>query len=339
MARRTRLHTGLTRRQMLSMSVIGAGGLILSSPAVLRAQARTLRLGHQWPVDHPNHLGVQKAAEIVAEKTSGRLTIQIFPSSQLGTGMELAKQINNGSLDIDADGPGIIGQWQKPLAILDAPFVVRDWNHLLKIMTTKWAQDQFKRLADENNITTIGEPLYYGMRHMTTRNRALKVPADVKGLKIRVPQVPHFLDMVLAIGGTPTPMPLAEVYLSLQTGVIDGQENPLATIDSLKFHEVQKYINLTGHILNPQWYLVSTKTWRSLSKPDQAVLQEAFTAGSKVTNDAMNALETKLLDKFKGIGLNIVDSDRAAFQAAMKPVYQKYESIWGAGVYASLQGL
>jgi tripartite ATP-independent transporter DctP family solute receptor len=325
-----------SRRVVLQSGLAGALGL--TSWSVL-AQAKPWRLAHQWATDHPVAQGAIKTAEVLAQRSNGRLKIDIFPAGQLGTGKEMDQQISDDSLDFTIDGPGILGLWQKTLSIYEAPFVARDWDHLIKIMEGEWGQAQFKALAANQNIQKVGRPWYYGSRHFTTRNTALRVPADAKGLKFRVPEVPQYMDMIRALGATPTPMALAEVYLSLQTGVTDGQENPLPTINSSKFFEVQKFISLTAHIVNPLVPLMSAKKWNALPPADRALVTEAFNTGAEVNDAALRELEGRLIGEFKAKGVTIIEPDRNAFRAAMKPVYEKNEAIWGKGVLEQLQAI
>jgi TRAP-type transport system periplasmic protein len=328
------------RRMMLKALGGGLAGLAAGGSLIAVAQqAKPWRFGHQFAVDHPVALGASKVSEVIAQRSGGRLKIDIFPSGQLGTGKELDQQVSDDSLDFSIDGPGILSAWVRPLSIFEAPFIARDWNHLVKMIESPWSKAQFKELADKHNLQICGRPWYYGTRQLTTRDRSVRMPGDAKGLKIRVPDVPTFMDMVRAMGATPTPMALAEVYLSLQTGVVDGQENPLPTINSAKFYEVQKYLNLTGHIITPQIPLMSARRWNALSAADRALVGEAFDAGAAVSDASFRALEAKLTDEFRAKGMTIVDADRPAFQAAMKPVYEKYEAIWGKGVFEQLQAL
>lgn len=327
-----------SRRRVLGAAVVGAAALT-NVPVLLAQQAKPWRLGHQYNIDHPMALGALEAAKQLALKSNGRLRIDVFPAGQLGTGKELVQQVSDDSLDITIDGPGQFGLWQKPLTIFEVPFVARDWDHLVKMMEGDWARGHFKLLAENQNLRKIGTPWYYGSRHFTTNNVALKTAADAKGLKIRVPESPLYLDMIRALGGAPTPMALAEVYLSLQTGVADGQENPLPTINSNKFFEVQKYLNLTAHIVNPMLPLISEKKWKALSPADQKLVTEAFEAGGVAATTALRTLETRLLSELKAKGMTVVESDRESFRTAMKPVYAKNENVWGKGVLEQLQAM
>ena len=326
-----------TRRRLLGATL--AGVALTTSPALRAQQAKPWRLGHQYTIDHPMSLGALEAAKVLAQKSNGRLRFDVFPAGQLGTGKELVQQVSDDSLDFTIDGPGQFGLWQKPLTLFEVPFVARDWGHLVKMMESDWARAQFKALAENQNLRKIGSPWYYGSRHFTTNKVALRSASDAKSLKIRVPESPLYMDMIRALGGAPTPMALAEVYLSLQTGVADGQENPLPTINSNKFFEVQKYLNLTAHIVNPMVPLMSEKKWKALPPADQKLVSEAFETGGQAATAALRALESKLVGELKGKGMTVVDSDRDSFRAAMKPVYAKNEAVWGKGVLEQLQAM
>jgi tripartite ATP-independent transporter DctP family solute receptor len=328
----------VTRRRFLG-ATLATGGALATGIRPTHAQTKAWRLGHQFPLDHPMNIGFQKVADVLKEKSNGRLRIDIFPTSQLGTGREMDQQVSDGTLEFTSDGPGILSAWVKTLSIFEAPFISRDWNHLVLMMNSDWGKAQFAELAKSKDMLLIGNPWYYGTRQTTTKERAVKTVADMKGLKIRVPEVPLFLDMIRAEGATPTPMALAEVYLSLQTGVVDGQENPLSTIFAQKFFEVQKYLNLTAHIITPQIPLVNAKFFRALPDADRAILMAAFAEGARVNDEAARKAETTLRDELAKRGMTVIEPDRAAFQAAMQPVYAKYEDIWGKGVYQQLLSL
>jgi TRAP-type C4-dicarboxylate transport system substrate-binding protein len=207
------------------------------------------------------------------------------------------------------------------------------------MINSDWGKAQFRQLATARSMQMVGPAWYYGTRQLTTRDRAVRVPADARGLKIRVPAVPTFLEMIRAIGATPTPMALAEVYLSLQTGVCDGQENPLPTIAAQKFYEVQRFLNLTGHIITPQICMMNAEKYNALSDADKTAVNEAFAAGGQVNDQKFRDMEGSLIADFRQRGMTIVESDRPAFQEAMAPVYPRFEETWGRGVADQLRAI
>jgi len=314
-----------------------AAGAALAAPAIAHAQARPWRFGHQLPTDHPMHFGALKVAEEIERRSNGRLRVQVFPAGQLGTGAEMDQQVSDGALEFALEGPGSLGAFVRTLSVFEAPFISRDWDHLLKMINSDWGRAQFRQLATQRSMQMVGPAWYYGTRQLTTRDRAVRVPADARGLKIRVPGVPVFLEMVRAIGATPTPMALAEVYLSLQTGAADGQENPLPTIAAQKFYEVQRFLNLTGHIITPQICMMNAEKYNALPDADKQIVNESFAAGGQVNDQRFRDMESSLIADFRQRGMTIVESDRAAFQTAMAPVYPRFEEVWGRGVAEQLR--
>jgi tripartite ATP-independent transporter DctP family solute receptor len=317
----------------------GAAALALPFIRNAAAQAtRTLRFGHVHPPEGEVTRGINRAAEWIRERSNGRLRIDNFPSSQLGGEREMLTQVSNGTLDLCITGPAVLGSWVRPISILESPFLASDFDQVLRMFGHPAIQAASRQLAEGRNMRPL-EPWYYGTRHLTTRDKAVRVPEDIRGLKIRVPQAPLFVDMMRTLGAAPTPMSLGEVYLSLQTGVIDGQENPLPTIAANKFMEVQRYINLTGHILVPLLPVVASQSWNAMPETDHELVRQALRAGAEVSDQLVRSGEQSLRGEFQGRGVQFIDSDRAAFRRALAPLYERYEEVWGRGVFAALQAL
>lgn len=174
---------------------------------------------------------------------------------------------------------------------------------------------------------------------MTTGKVAVKSPADTKGLKIRCPDQPMFVGVVISMGATPTPMALSEVYLALQQGVVDGQENPVATINSMKFFEVQKYLSKTGHIAQGNHIFVSDKTLKKLPPEFQKVVLEAGQATADWVNKQAFELEDKLISELQSKGMTVIEPDREAFIKAAQPIYAEYEDKWGKGLLEKIRAI
>lgn len=313
-------------------------GLLAAAPAL--AQTKELRFGHLHSAESPIHKGVSKAAEEFAKTSGGRYKINVFPSSQLGAAREMVAQVIDGTLDFVSEGPGSLSNLNKALSLFEAPFVARDWDHVMKMLASPFGQEQLGKLASERNMVHLGT-FYYGVRHFTTKNKALQTAADAKGLKIRVPEAPLFLAMIRALEATPTPMSLGEVYLSLQTGVADGQENPVGTINDQKFYEVQKYLNLTGHVIVPILVMMNKKAYDAMTPADQQAIRAAFTEGAKVNDELTRANEARLTDFFKSKGVTIVNSDRESFRKKMTSVTEVGEKDmgWPKGIFDQMQAI
>ncbi len=306
------------------------------SPA-LAQDSQVLRLGMQGTEGDPQFLGVTEAARVLAESSDGRLTLELFPNSQLGNFSEMIEQLQLGELDLTLNPFGGFDPWVERAVIASTPYVVRDFDHLQAIIASDWGQGVVAELATDDSIRMI-DSWYFGTRHTTT-NKPINGPEDFVGLKLRVPNSAPLLSWATAMGASPTPVAFAEVYLALQTNQVDGQENPLPTIDSMKFMEVQSHLALTGHLVQDQSIVVSEITWGAMSADDQALVLAAFEAGGLVNNDTVNAREAALVGQFTAAGATVTEPDRAALTALMAPVYAELDTRFGEGSVAALTAI
>lgn len=302
------------------------------------AMAEEWRLGHILPPDHPGNRALEEAAAEIAERTDGRIDIKVFPAGQIGGAKEVLTGMTIGTHHMAFDGAGILSQWTKELGVLEAPYLARDFAHLERLLATGKGQELVEKLRADHGIRLL-DVWYYGTRHMTNNANPVEVPADVEGLKIRVPEVALSLEFIKALGGRPTPMAFPELYLGMQTGVVDGQENPLPTINSAKFYEVQDHLALTGHLVQFVAPLVSETAWNAASEQDRAVVLEVLNAKGDAYNQSVIALEEKLIADLEAAGMQVTRPDRAEFAEAVSPIYAQFEEDWGAGTYEALAGI
>jgi len=176
---------------------------------------------------------------------------------------------------------------------------------------------------------------YYGRRHLTA-NKSITKPEEMKGFKLRTPQVPVILEMAKSWGANPTPLAIGELYLALKTGVVDGQENPIPTIDAFKFYEAQKFIMLTGHIITPLPVIINERTWRKLSPDHQKVLMDTVLEAREVNNKLTLSQEESLLANFKKAGMTVIQPDVEAFRKASAGAREKLDGVWGKGLYEKI---
>jgi len=299
-------------------------------------EAVEFTFAHIFDTNHPLHVRAQEAADALERESGGRYKIRIVPGGSLGD-METNHQgLSLGTIDITIVGGAYLGRSYEPLLIGSAPYVFRDNGHVRKYFES----DLFKEFIDEYESITgnvILNSVYTGARHVTS-NKPIHKPEDMKGLKIRVPDAELFLAMPNAVGAKPTPIAFGEVYLALQNGTVDAQENPLVTIDNMKFYEVQKYINLTAHINEPAHTVMSPKAWEKIRPEDREMVLRIFgEAALNVMND-IDKNEEEILAKFEAAG-NIVnrDVDIPAFIAAVEPFNTSPERPWTAEHYRRLQ--
>ena len=318
-----------------SMIALCAGFFLFLLTSLASAQQPVImKWGIVVPPEHPFVLGMKKTAEIVAQKTNNRIQIQVFPGAQLGTGKDMIEAVVFGSEAMVTEGAAMFSQWSPRLSIMEAPYIFRDVDHMYKVMKGPIGQAMQDELVAKRGLRSLGV-VYYGVRHLTA-NKEVHTPADIKGLKLRVPEVPLYLEMARAWGANPTPMAISELYLALKQGTVDAQENPIPTINSAKFYEVQKYLILTGHIMVPQFHAISDKLWQSLSPGDQKILQNAVDEGISFANDLVIKQEQSLADEFKKKGMQVITPDVEAFRKASMTAISKLEEKWGKGLYEKI---
>ncbi|SDO42879.1 sialic acid TRAP transporter substrate-binding protein SiaP [Phyllobacterium sp. OV277] len=292
-------------------AILGAvAALALSAVA---AQAQTvLKWAHVYETSEPFHTQSVWAAEEINKRTNGRYKIDVFPASQLGKEADINQGLKLGTVDIIISGSSFAARDFKPIGVTYFPYIFRNPEHL--IAYTK--SDIFKRLAkgyEDKTGNHIAAVSYYGTRH-TTSNKPIAKCSDMQGLKIRVPDVPAYLAMPRACGANTTPIAFAEVYLALQNGTVEAQENPLTTIEAKKFFEVQKNIVLTGHIVDHLNTVISKTRWASLSDEDKKIFGDVMQEAAEKTTKIIEDKENQLVTSFKERGLNVTEVDKADFE-------------------------
>ena len=314
--------------------VLGAMALALATSALAQTK---LKWAHVYEQTEAYHTAAVWAAGEIKKRTHGRYEIEVFPASTLGKETDINQGLTLGTVDIIYTGQLFAGRTYGPIAIGGAPYMFRDFEHWKRFSTSPlFAQlcEGYQR-AGGNHVSAI---TYYGERHVTS-NKPINRPEDMKGLKIRVPDAPLYTMFPRAVGANPTPIAFAEVYLALQNGTVDAQENPLPTIDAKKFYEVQKYIVLTGHITDALLTIVSGQTWNKLSDEDKktfdAVLREA---AAKATGEIVDT-EKKMAAEFEKRGKTVVKVDRKPFRDATVKLHNGPDATWSKEVYDKLQGL
>ncbi|MGL4324053.1 MAG: sialic acid TRAP transporter substrate-binding protein SiaP [Beijerinckiaceae bacterium] len=284
------------------------GAVLAFSPA--SAQTK-LKWGHVYETSEPFHTASVWAAGEFAKRTNNKYQIEVFPASQLGKETDINQGLTLGSVDVIISGSSFAARAFPPIGVTYYPFTFRGPDHLLAYMKT----DIYKELTkgyEEKTGHVITATTYYGTRH-TSSNRAIKTCADMKGLKMRVPDVPAYLAMPRSCGANTTPIAFAEVYLALQNGTVEAQENPLTTIEAKKFYEVQKHIVLTGHIVDHLNTVVAKGTWAKFTPEERAIFTAVSQEAAERATKEIVAAEQKLVQFFKDKGLTVTEINRQEF--------------------------
>jgi tripartite ATP-independent transporter DctP family solute receptor len=283
--------------------------------ATTQAQTK-LKWAHVYETSEPYHKWSVWAAEEFKKRTNGKYEIQVFPASSLGKESDINQGLQLGTVDIILTGASFAARSYPRLAVSYYPFTFRDADHVLKYAKSdvfKELTDGYKQATGGNTVTAL---TYYGVRQSTS-NKLFKNCEEMKGLKMRVPDAPAYTAMPRACGANPTPIAFAEVYLALQNGTVDAQENPLTTIEAKKFYEVQKHIMLTGHIVDGLTTQVAPHVWNTLSDADKKIFVEVTQeAAARATAD-IKKREGELVDEFKKKGLGVHEVDRKSFVEAV----------------------
>jgi tripartite ATP-independent transporter DctP family solute receptor len=310
-------------------------GAAMLALATSLASARELTLGMQDNEASNVFLGAQEFASRLADLSGGELTVTLFPSSQLGDFKAMVAQVQAGELDMVITGYPDMSYTIPELNLVGAPYVARDFEHLQEIVAGPWGQ---KMAAEfEAQGVKLLDVWYYGTRQ-TTSNRAINAIEDMAGLRLRTPNVPFLIAYAENVGATPAPVAFAEVYLALQTNQVDAEENPLPTIDAMKFYEVQSHIALTNHFVASAAVQMSADTWADLSEEEQGWVRAAVEAGGELNDSLTMQAEKDLLATFEERGLTITRPDLEPFRLAMQPYYDTLEEQFGEGSIAAVTG-
>jgi tripartite ATP-independent transporter DctP family solute receptor len=326
----------LTRRTFTTGSAALAAAAVITRPA--RAQT-VIRWGELLPTSHPQVQMIDRIAKEVKEKSGGKIEIQSFPNGQLGSGRDMIESVTSGALTFTTDGAAALGQFLPQLSVIEAPYLWRDAAHMAKVGDSPIFADLNKDLVAKRGMRMLAVT-YYGKRHLTSGSKQVKTVADMAGFKLRVPPVDTFRAMAEAWGARATPVNFNELYLALSQGAVDGQENPLPTIQSAKLNEVQKFLILTGHIITPRLVIANEDFLKKLSDGDRGIVMTAIKNGAAWQDTELAGQEGQATEALKKAGMTVIEPDVESFR---KPVLAKvpgqFEGKWGKGTWDKLLAL
>jgi tripartite ATP-independent transporter DctP family solute receptor len=292
-----------------------------------------LKLGHIQTEKHVWHKGAQKFAELVEQKTDGQVKIEIYPNSTIGNDRDMAEGLQMGSVDF-ALIAGVLGNFEPSFQILELPFLIKDEDHLRKVIYGPIGQELFDRLLKNADIRGLA---YWerGPRHLTT-NFPVNSVEDVQGLKMRVPEIPAFVAVWKAIGANPTPMAWGEVYTSLQQGVIDAQENPVPYIYAANVYEVQSHIAMTAHKYEYVTLSMSNRTYEKLTPEQQKAIEEAAQEVTEYENNLVHQKTEELFKELQNLGMKVTYPDTTEFAERAKSVHKEFAEKIDAELYQKI---
>jgi len=309
------MNFSILRRTLVAAAILTAAGL---------AQAQTIKLslGHGSAPDNPRHIASLKFAELVKAKTNGQVEVTVSPSGQLGTDPALITAVRSCAVDITANSQGAFANVVPEYAAFGMPFLFSDLPSAWKTMDGPVGKELADKTA-EKGMVVLG---YWdnGIRHMSNSKRPLNVPEDMKGLKMRTPPDAVTVDIMTAVGAQAQQIAFTELYVALQQGVVDGQENPLVNIKSAKLYEVNKFISLTGHKYEMTPFVMNKRSFDALSEANKKAVMEAAAEATKLQRNLAQEADNKLEAELKSLGAVINRANKAAFEKATANVDDKW---------------
>jgi tripartite ATP-independent transporter DctP family solute receptor len=297
-----------------------------------------LKFAHVYETSEPYHTYAVWAGGEIAKRTGNRYSMDVFPASQLGNETQINQSLSLGTVDLIYTGQAFAARTFPPISIGGAPYMFRDFDHWKKYSESAVLAELMDGYFKKGNNKPIAA-FYYGVRH-TTANKAIRVPDDMKGLKLRVPDAPLYIMYPKIAGANATPIAFAEVYLALQNKTVDAQENPLPTILAKKFYEVQTHVNLTGHITEMLIAIVGGHVWTKLSGADRKAFEAVFREAAEKSNAEIARSEQALVTEFgTKYGKTVVNSDREAFKKVFAPFHVGKDVPWDKALYDKVQAI
>jgi TRAP-type transport system periplasmic protein len=305
-------------------------------------QERTLKFPSASNKGHPQVEGVEKFAELVEEKSGGKITVKPYPGGVLGPDLPTVSAMQGGTIDLTVMNASLLAGNVKEFAVLDFPYLFSTPEEAYAVVDGPVGQKLFDKLPEKGLVGLAYWEL--GFRQMNNAKRAIEKAEDLEGLKMRVIPTPIYIEFMNALGANAVPMPFTETYTALETGAIDGMTNPLLNITDMKFYEVTEYLTITNHMYNPQAVIMSKKTWDGLSDDEKKIMQEAAKEATAYQRQVAREAAEKALDELKEEGMEVAElppEEIAKMREKAKPVIDKFTADVGpefvAEVYAAVE--
>lgn len=293
-----------------------------------------IKIGYENQPGEPLDLAANEWKKLAEKQSNGKIKIELYPSSQLGSKLDAIEQMKSGANVLYLADAGFLMDYVPDIGILSAPYLTDDYDSLFKLTDSDWFKGLEKELQDQG-IHIVTKKWIYGDRHLIT-DKEVKKPKDLKGLKVRVASNPLSIKIIEKMGATATPLPLGEVYPSMAQGVIDGMENPLAVIYGSKVYENAKYVALTGHTNMILQFIGGQSYMETLPEDVVKVLKETGEEAGKVMGEKVKESDETVLNELKANGVKITEVDKEAFKKATKSLYKEMDG-WSPGLYERVQ--
>ena len=311
----------VSQRAVQLIAVVGLG-------ISFAAHAQTvLKIGWTNTIDSHYGVGVTTFGDEVAKRTNNRYKLQYFPAGALGGEREMLEAVQLGTQDMIITSTGPVGNFVAETRIVDIPFLFRDYEHARKVLDGPIGQEILTKFPAKGLVAISW--MENGFRHVTNSKKPIKTPEDLAGLKIRTMENKVHMEAFKAMGSLPTPMNMNEVFTALQTGTVDGQENPIPVILANKLYTVQKYLSLTSHVYSPAMLIISKGLWDKMSAADKASFQEAAKIALVANRKKVNEDEANGIAVIEKAGTLVNKVDTKLFQKAVASAYTTYNKEYG----------
>ncbi len=320
--------------RMVMLTIIGIS-LALVMPAAAKVK---MNIGSVYAPEAPIHAGLVKFKELVEQRSKGDMEVTIHVGGALGGEREVFEAMSAGGLEMGAMGSGDVSIFFPKYAVYEIPYVMRDANAFWKFWNGPLGKEINDMVLKEKGVLTAGI-VYRGVRYLTA-NRSIRTPGDVKGLKLRLPEIRAWIKIWSSLGASPVVIAFPEVYMALKTGVADAQENPLESIWSYKFYEAQKYLIATRHVYSAGKYQISKKWFDTLKPDQQKLILTAWKDATDYANKVAMDFDKKLITDLQAKGMILIEPDVVAFRKAVEPALQELnKTLWVPGLLEKIQAI
>jgi len=295
--------------------------LVFGFTALAGAAKVTIRLASAFEPTHILAQSAKKFQELVQTKSNGDISVQLFLGGVMGSEEECTESVSIGAVEMQAGGGLPIKTYAPQYYFLDSPYVMKDWAHYKRVFLESPIGEEARALIAKNGNTKYLGVVYRGVRQFTS-NKPIKTPADIQGLKLRLPQLPTWVAVWKAVGALPVPVALTELFSALQTGVADASEGDVSQIQSFHLDEVQKYLSMTGHLVQTGALTINKSFFESLSKEHQALIAQAGAEAAEWGSNQILTGEKDLIEDLKKKGMQVIIPDAAAFREKAKPAVE-----------------
>jgi TRAP-type transport system periplasmic protein len=317
----------------VKLSLVTAFCMLLLAGCAPESDVKTIRMGYVSGPTELLHSAAKEFAERVSQQSAGKLRVKLYPSGQLGDDRETVEGLRLRSIDTTVMGCAFIGWYAPEYGMTEAPFVWRDYQHIDRVWRGKIGEGLRKTLRDRTGMEML-HLWYRGPRYLTTTSKKIHSPDDLRGLKLRVPELEVYVKSWQTFGANTTPLPFTDMFMALKLGVVEGQENPLATIYGNNLHEVQKYIMETQHLIGFYVFCVGPHLDERFTEQEREVILEAAQYATDWHNREVERSEAEYRKMLTEAGVEFVPVDREAFLALAKErIPGQFEKIWKPGLY------